>query len=95
MANENDKSVADMAAEVLARQAKARAARTGESFEDALKAVLRTQAGRQLEELRIGLHRRERAEEWQANVARKRAEERAEELGWSSPRESSGPSADG
>ena len=40
--------VADMADEVLARQARVRAERTGESFEEALKAVLETEAGRQL-----------------------------------------------
>jgi hypothetical protein len=44
--------VADMADEVLARQARARAERTGGSFEEALKAVLETEAGRQLGELR-------------------------------------------
>ncbi len=89
------KNVADMAGEVLARQAKARAAQTGESFEDALKAVLRTAAGRQLEELRTGLHRREGVEEWQANVARERAEERDDVLGCSSTRGASDPSTEG
>ena len=43
--------VADMAVEVLARQASARAERTGEPFEVALKAVRETEAGRQLEDL--------------------------------------------
>jgi hypothetical protein len=41
--------VAEMANEVLARQARARAQRTGEPFEVALKAVGKTEAGRQLE----------------------------------------------
>ena len=36
--------VADMADEVQARQARTRAERTGESFEEALKAVLETKA---------------------------------------------------
>ena len=49
--------VADMADEVLARQARARADRTGEPFEEALKAVMSTEAGRQLGELRDGPHR--------------------------------------
>ena len=89
------KNVADMAGEVLARQAKARAAQTGESFEHALKVVRRTEAGRQLEELRTGLHRHEGAEEWQANVARERVEERADALGWSSTRGASDPSTEG
>jgi hypothetical protein len=69
--------VADMAVEVLARQAEARAERTGETFEGALKAVLETEAGRQLGELRDGPHRDERAEGWQEDLPRKRAKERS------------------
>ena len=68
--------VADMADEVLARQARARAERTGESFEEALKAVRKTEAGRQLKELSEGPHRDERAQEWQEGLAEERAEER-------------------
>jgi hypothetical protein len=73
--------VADMADEVLARQARARAERTGEAFEEALKAVLETEAGRQLEELRDGPHRDERADQWQEEISRERAEERYREQG--------------
>jgi hypothetical protein len=40
--------VAEMADEVLARQARARVQRTGEPFEEALKAVRKTEAGRRL-----------------------------------------------
>ena len=40
--------VSTMAEEVLARQASARAERTGESFQEALKAVRKTEAGRRL-----------------------------------------------
>ena len=69
--------VAEMADEVLARQASARAQRTGEPFEETLKAVRKTEAGRQLEELREGPHRDKRAEEWQEDMSRERAEERA------------------
>ena len=69
--------VADMADEVLARQVAARARCSGESFEDALGAVLRTEAGRQLQELRDGVHGSKRAEEWQENLVRPRAEEQA------------------
>jgi hypothetical protein len=72
-------TVADMADEVLARQARARAERTGESFEEALKAVRNTEAGRQLEELSEGPHRDERAEQWQEEMSRERAEERHRE----------------
>ena len=68
--------VGDMADEVLARQARARAERTGESFEVALKAVRNTEAGRQLEELREGSHRDQRAQEWQEEMSRERTEER-------------------
>ncbi len=70
-----------MAEEVLARQAKARVERTGESFRDALRAVLDTDAGERLRELRDGPHRDKRAEDWQADIARQRAVERAEALG--------------
>ena len=69
-------SVSEMATEVLARQAGARARRTGESLEVALKAVLQTEAGRRLVPLRDGPHRDERAEEWQPSLPRERAEER-------------------
>jgi len=69
-------TVADMTDEVLARQARARAKRTGESFEVALKAVRNTEAGRQLEELREGPHRHERADQWQEEMSRERTEER-------------------
>ncbi len=79
--------VADMADEVLARQARTRAERTGESFEEALKVVLETEAGRQLGELRAGPHGREKANQWQEGLARERAQERAEASGWSSPTE--------
>ena len=73
---QENQRVADMAAEVLARQAQTRAEQTGEAFEEALKAVLKTEPGRQLEELRDGPHRHERADEWQHDLPRKRAKER-------------------
>ena len=68
--------VGDMADEVLARQARARAERTGESFEEALKSVRNTEAGRQLEELSEGPHRDQRAAQWQEEMSRERTEER-------------------
>jgi hypothetical protein len=68
--------VADMAIDVLARQAGARAKRTGEPFEEALKAVLESEAGRQLNELRDGPHRDERAQDWQEDLVRERIWER-------------------
>ncbi len=79
-----EQKVAEMADEVLARQAKTRADRTGEPLEDALEAVMGTEAGRQLKELRDGPHHEERAQEWQDSLARERAEERAGAPGGSS-----------
>jgi hypothetical protein len=73
---QKNQRVADMAVEVLARQAETRAQQTGETFEEALKVVLQTEAGRQLEELRNGPHRDEGAYEWQHNLPHNRARER-------------------
>lgn len=66
-------SVARMVDGVLSRQATARAARNGETFDDALEAVLLTEAGGQLEELRVGRHGDEWAHRWQEELAPKRA----------------------
>jgi hypothetical protein len=76
-----DRSVEEMANEVLMRQAKARADRSGEHIEEALEAVLKTEAGTQLRELRDGPHSEESIEEVQVGVARERAQERVEDLG--------------
>jgi hypothetical protein len=65
-----------MAQEVLARQAKALADRTGQPFERALEIVADTEAGRQLRELANGEHRFEKARNWQASVLWERAEKR-------------------
>src|SRR5919107_4231116 len=73
---QKNQSITEMTTEVLARQADARAKRTGESLEVALRAVLQTEAGRRLAQLRDGVHRDERAEQWQPNLLRERAEER-------------------
>ena len=73
---QKNQRVADMADEVLAQQVGARLRRTGEAFEVALKAVLETEAGRQLAELRDGPHGEEKAEDWQEDLAHKRAQER-------------------
>jgi hypothetical protein len=45
-------------------------------LEVALRAVLQTEAGRRLGQLRDGPHRDERSEQWQPNLLRERAEER-------------------
>ena len=78
---QQDQTVSEMAQEVLARQAKARAERGGEPIEEAMEAVLKTEAGKQLRDLRDGPHGKEGVEEAQVDAARKRAKERAEELG--------------
>jgi hypothetical protein len=72
---QKDQLVADMAVDVLARQAGIRAKRTGEAFEVALAAVLETEAGRQLGELRDGAQRGELARRWQEGLAEERREE--------------------
>ena len=76
-----DQTVSEMIGEVLTRQAKTRAERTGESIEAATAAVLGTEAGKQLANLRGGPHADESVEQWQVGLARERARERAEDLG--------------
>ena len=67
----DDRSVDEMANEVLMRQAKVRADRTGEFIEEALEAVVNTEAGTQLRELRDAHHGEESVEEWQVGMADK------------------------
>ena len=76
-----EQTVAEMSNEVLMRQAKARAERRGEPIEAAMGAVVKTDAGKQLRELRDGPHAEESVEEWQVGIARERARERAEDIG--------------
>lgn len=71
-----DQTVFEMVEEVLERQARAMAARTGQSFEAAMQTVADTEAGRQLRELWDGPHRDEKATEWQASLLWQRIEER-------------------
>ena len=73
---QENQRVSEMATEVLARQAGARAERTGQPLEEALETVLQTEAGRRLGRLRNGEHRDERADQWQSDLPRERAEER-------------------
>ena len=51
-----EQTVNEMAQVVLWRQARTLAQSTGETLDEALEAVLETPAGRQLEELRGGVH---------------------------------------
>ena len=75
-AMQENQRVADMAVEVLARQAEARAQWTGEPLDEALKAVLETEAGQQLTGLRDGPHRDEEAKRWHDELAPRRAKKR-------------------
>jgi hypothetical protein len=84
-----EQSVLQMVEEILSRQARTRAVRTGELFEEALETVLETEAGRQLGELRDGLHRHDGAREWQESLLRERAEERLRHFGLPAPTEMS------
>ena len=72
-----EQTMAEMAEEVLLRQARAQAQRTGQSRASARAAVIQTPAGCQLEGLRSGVHQREEARHWQANLLFERASEQA------------------
>jgi hypothetical protein len=76
-----DQSVAEMANEVLMRQAKVRADHCGEPIEEAMETVVNTEAGAQLRELRDGPHGQESVKEAQVGAARERDQERVEDLG--------------
>jgi hypothetical protein len=65
-----------MTEEVLMRQAKALAHRSGHSLEDARQAVSDTEARQQLRELANGEQRHVKAGHWQASAFWERAEER-------------------
>ena len=77
----DDQTVAEMANEVLMRQAKARADRNGEPIEAAMGAVVGTESGKQLRELRDGPHGEEGVQGGQVGIAQERAKARAEALG--------------
>jgi hypothetical protein len=68
-------TVSEMVVEVLGRQAKALVERTGQPFQDALVAVLRTDAARQLEELATGPHRDQKASYWLARLVQEGTEQ--------------------
>jgi hypothetical protein len=70
-------TVNEMAQEVLCRQARALAQRTGGPFVEALEAVVETPAGGQLEELRCGPHQDEESRYWQVNLLFARLSEQA------------------
>jgi hypothetical protein len=72
-----EQTVNEMTRVVLSRQARALAQRTGEPLLEALEAVVETPAGRQLEELRSGVHQDEETRYWQANLLFERVSEQA------------------
>jgi hypothetical protein len=71
-----EQTVKEMSEEVLARQAKAMVAQTGQLFESALETVSSTEAGQQLRELANGEHRHEKSQDWQVGVPSERVESR-------------------
>ena len=73
---QTDQSVSEMAQEVLMRQAKNLAHRSGQSLEDARQTVADTEAGLQLRDLANGEHSHEKAKNWQVGVFWDRAQER-------------------
>jgi hypothetical protein len=72
-----EQTVSEMAQETLLRQARTLAQRNGDPLLKALGAVVETQAGMQLEELRSGPHQDEEARYWQANLLFARVSEQA------------------
>jgi hypothetical protein len=81
-----EQTVAEMAEEVLSRQAKAMVVHTREPFEIALETVARTDAGQQLRELANGEHRHKKAQDWQVSMLRVRTEGYLMQLGITSER---------
>ena len=73
-----EQTVKEMAQEVLSRQVRASARRTGGPFAEALEEVLEIPAGGQLEELRCGPHQDEQTRYWQANLLFERVSVQAE-----------------
>jgi hypothetical protein len=73
---QRNQSVFEMVEDILARQAKSLADKTGQPSERALDILTDTEAGRQLRELANGEHRCKKAQHWQASIRWDRAEER-------------------
>ncbi len=71
---QHEQTVATMVEEVLTRQAKFQVEQSGESFEQALKAIVETEAGGQLRQLGDGPHGYEKAHQWQEELAQERLE---------------------
>ena len=71
-----EQTVSEMALEVLERQAKALAERSGRPLKEALVEVLKTEPGGLLSELAEGPHRNEKARWWQSDLPKERLEQR-------------------
>ena len=71
-----EQTVSEMALEVLGRQAKALAERSGLPLEETLVEVLKTEPGGQLSEVAEGPHRNEKARRWQADLLNERVQQR-------------------
>ena len=71
-----EQTVSEMALEVLERQAKALAERSGRPLKEALVEVLKTEPGGLLSELAEGPRRSEKARRWQADLLKERVEQR-------------------
>lgn len=71
-----EQTVSEMVEEVLRRQARTLADLTGQPFELAMSATLKTDAAQRLRELAEGAYREQKAAEWQAILPWARAEER-------------------
>ena len=68
--------MSEMVKEVLKHQAKSLADKTGETFERAMSATLKTEAARQLKKLAESPYNEQKAAEWQVSLPWRRAEER-------------------
>jgi hypothetical protein len=71
-----EQTVSEMALEVLGRQAKALAQRSGRPLDEALVEVLKTEPGGLLSELAEGPHRNQKARRWQADLQNEHIEQR-------------------
>ena len=71
-----EQTVSEMAEEVLERQAKALAQKSGRPLDEALVEVLKTEPGGLLSELAEGPHRNEKARRWQADLLKECVEQR-------------------
>ena len=71
-----EQTVSQMVTEVLKRQARGLADKTGETMDRAVSATVNTEAARQLKELAESPYGEQKAAEWQAALPWRRAEER-------------------